>query len=348
MQLALTILRIYKRWISPAIPSACRFYPTCSIMLMEAIERHGVLRGVGMGFAVKLCAAIHFIRRGSTRSGKYGKKELSMEMRLLMFFVLMGLILFLPPYFYKTPTPAQPPPKGEPPAGKTSSAIPVPAATPAVPTPAAALPGQIEASQEQVFAVDTKLYHVEFSNRGAVVRRWLLKAYKDHAAEAAEAKPVDLVNSLSLTKVPEPFSLAFKGQAPGTDVNTALYRFQQPDPLTVNFEFSDGRIDVRKTFRFKDDSYLVAVSSQATQNGAPLVHALSWRGGFGDATAANSLTNQHALFYDVSNSKLTVKQVKEAGPRMVRYPLPANIPSRAWRTLTSRACSCLKDALSSS
>jgi putative membrane protein insertion efficiency factor len=49
MQLALTILRIYKRWVSPAIPSACRFYPTCSEYMMEAIERHGVLRGVGMG-----------------------------------------------------------------------------------------------------------------------------------------------------------------------------------------------------------------------------------------------------------------------------------------------------------
>ena len=49
MQLALTILRIYKRWVSPAIPSACRFYPTCSEYMMEAIERYGVLRGVGMG-----------------------------------------------------------------------------------------------------------------------------------------------------------------------------------------------------------------------------------------------------------------------------------------------------------
>jgi uncharacterized protein len=49
MQLALTILRIYKRWVSPAIPSACRFYPTCSEYMMEAIERYGVLRGIGMG-----------------------------------------------------------------------------------------------------------------------------------------------------------------------------------------------------------------------------------------------------------------------------------------------------------
>jgi putative membrane protein insertion efficiency factor len=49
MQLALTILRIYKRWISPALPSACRFRPTCSEYMMEAIERHGTWRGIGMG-----------------------------------------------------------------------------------------------------------------------------------------------------------------------------------------------------------------------------------------------------------------------------------------------------------
>jgi hypothetical protein len=49
MQLALKILRIYKRWISPMLPSACRFYPTCSEYMMEAIEKHGVLRGVGLG-----------------------------------------------------------------------------------------------------------------------------------------------------------------------------------------------------------------------------------------------------------------------------------------------------------
>ena len=46
---ALAILRMYKRWISPMLPSACRFYPTCSEYMMEAIERHGVFRGVGLG-----------------------------------------------------------------------------------------------------------------------------------------------------------------------------------------------------------------------------------------------------------------------------------------------------------
>jgi len=46
---ALALLRIYKRWISPCLPSACRYHPTCSEYMLEAIEKHGVARGVWMG-----------------------------------------------------------------------------------------------------------------------------------------------------------------------------------------------------------------------------------------------------------------------------------------------------------
>ncbi|MGI8744775.1 MAG: membrane protein insertion efficiency factor YidD [Bryobacteraceae bacterium] len=42
-------LRFYKRWISPLLPSACRFEPTCSQYMSEAVARYGVLRGLGMG-----------------------------------------------------------------------------------------------------------------------------------------------------------------------------------------------------------------------------------------------------------------------------------------------------------
>ncbi|HTS77203.1 MAG TPA: membrane protein insertion efficiency factor YidD [Bryobacteraceae bacterium] len=47
--LTLAVLRMYKRWISPLLPSACRFHPTCSEYMMQAIEKHGVARGVWMG-----------------------------------------------------------------------------------------------------------------------------------------------------------------------------------------------------------------------------------------------------------------------------------------------------------
>ena len=47
--LALGVLRVYKLMVSPLLPSACRFHPTCSDYMKEAIEKHGVLKGVGLG-----------------------------------------------------------------------------------------------------------------------------------------------------------------------------------------------------------------------------------------------------------------------------------------------------------
>ena len=47
--LALTPLRFYKRFLSPLLPPMCRFDPTCSIYMMQAIEKHGTLRGVWLG-----------------------------------------------------------------------------------------------------------------------------------------------------------------------------------------------------------------------------------------------------------------------------------------------------------
>lgn len=38
----------YRRWISPALPPRCRFYPSCSEYAIDAISTHGVLRGVGL------------------------------------------------------------------------------------------------------------------------------------------------------------------------------------------------------------------------------------------------------------------------------------------------------------
>ena len=41
-----SVLSGYKRWISPALPNACRFVPTCSEYAMEAIERNGAMVGL--------------------------------------------------------------------------------------------------------------------------------------------------------------------------------------------------------------------------------------------------------------------------------------------------------------
>ncbi len=48
-QAVLTLLRLYKAVISPVLPSACRFHPTCSEYMMEAVKRYGAGKGVWLG-----------------------------------------------------------------------------------------------------------------------------------------------------------------------------------------------------------------------------------------------------------------------------------------------------------
>lgn len=43
--LALALLQMYRALVSPFLPSACRFEPTCSRYASQAIERYGALRG---------------------------------------------------------------------------------------------------------------------------------------------------------------------------------------------------------------------------------------------------------------------------------------------------------------
>ena len=56
------LLRFYKRWISPCLPSACRFEPTCSEYMREAVERYGVARGAWLG--LRRLARCHPLQAG--------------------------------------------------------------------------------------------------------------------------------------------------------------------------------------------------------------------------------------------------------------------------------------------
>jgi len=258
--------------------------------------------------------------------------DISMEKRLLLFFVLMVGVLIVSQYFQPPPGPAT-----KTGAAKTDAKVEAKAdtaksdaqkaapsaapATPAVPaTASTAKPEkgaeQIQADKEETTIVDTDVFRVVFSNKGAVARSWVLKRYKDH-----EGKPLELVNEKSLAKVPAPFSLAFKSTAPSNDPNNALFKLNRSaDGDDLTFEFSDGRALTKKTFHFEKASYLVGVTSEVTQNGVLLAHSLTWRGGFGDASVVNPTAVQHALYYDPAysggflglGSKLQVKQAKDA------------------------------------
>jgi len=41
----ISLVRFYKRVISPLLPPACRFYPTCSVYAEQALRKHGALKG---------------------------------------------------------------------------------------------------------------------------------------------------------------------------------------------------------------------------------------------------------------------------------------------------------------
>jgi uncharacterized protein len=45
----LLLIKLYKKGVSPLLGNNCRFYPTCSSYTYEAIEKHGVLKGIYLG-----------------------------------------------------------------------------------------------------------------------------------------------------------------------------------------------------------------------------------------------------------------------------------------------------------
>jgi len=234
-------------------------------------------------------------------------KELSMELRLLLAFLLMGAVMFVTPYFYKPEPPAKkaPAPGGAPAAVTTPAAGPkAPAEAPpaeaagAKPADAEPAPGATPQHPEPVFVIDTRLFRVVFNNQGATVRSWLLKKYKGN-----DDKLLELTNSAA--GLDFPFSLAFPAQQPTAKVNWVFYT-QTPDPdgLGVVYAWSDGHTAVRKTFRFQPNSYLAQVATEVTLDGQPLPHLVEWRGGFGDLTTTNPANSQRTLHFNVTDNKL--------------------------------------------
>src|SRR5271166_5988655 len=137
------------------------------------------------------------------------------------------------------------------------------------------------ASAESETVVENSFYRIVFTNRGAQAKSWTLKKYKDE-----DGKPLDLVNK-DAEKFGLPLSLFTYDENLHNQINSALYVGAPGGSVTapgkLTFEYADGNVTVRKTFQF-DDSYVVSIETEVTQNGQAVSAYPAWPAGFGDQT----------------------------------------------------------------
>lgn len=259
------------------------------------------------------------------------QKEFRPELRMLLAAVLSMAVIFLWVKFF---VPKQPvPPMGQPsgataPAQPAKPGAPAPAAPSAAPSlqkgapPAPATPKAD--TQERTIVVENELYRVEFSNRGAVVKTWKLKKYYD---DAKPPRMLDLVHPDAAQQTGGwPFSLVLDDAQAEAAANAALYQITTSPPapagtthlnapVELRFEWSNGQLEVTKTLRF-DHSYVVRVDTSVKQNGAPLLTAIAWRGGFGDLTVQNpGPVDRTTVFYNSAGKLQSLHYKNLVGPQ---------------------------------
>jgi YidC/Oxa1 family membrane protein insertase len=235
-------------------------------------------------------------------------QPVSLEKRLPIALALMMLVLVGAQYFFK---PAPGPKPVTPVDNKAASTL---AAKPAAPAAQAQVvpeagnrAGEIQATSEIASDIDTKQYHIVFTNRGAAVKSWVLKGYRDNAG-----KPLELINPAA-ANIGLPFTIEVKDQKLSVDPNTVLYEPKlSADGTGIDYQFSNGKTRIEKSFRFGKDSFLANVRSVVLENNVPVPHFLVWRGGFGDLKVRNATATEQTVRYDATAGKLIKKTAKDA------------------------------------
>ena len=189
------------------------------------------------------------------------------------------------------------------------------------------------ASGEKNIVIESELYRVELSNRGAVVRSWQLKKYTD---EGNPPRTLDLVNAdLARQTGGWPLSLQLTDSQLESAANQGLYVVKASSdrgtestestiaaPAQVEFHWSDGRLDVTKTLKF-DRSYVIGLETSVRQNGSPATYGVAWRGGFGDVTAFRAAAQ--TLVFDRRDGSVSTIASKNVGAPNQRN-MPAEVP----------------------
>jgi YidC/Oxa1 family membrane protein insertase len=227
-----------------------------------------------------------------------------MERRLLLVFALTFLVIILFQPLMKKYLPQSAAPTPETPAAiqPTQSNA---SQAPQVSVPATGVSKQASAEAETV--VENDLYRVTFTNRGGLVKSWVLKTYFDE-----HGKPLELV-SKAAENYGYPMSLWTYDEAQRNKVNSALYVASDSGkvnaPAQVTFEYADADVSVHKTFSF-DHTYLVHLETSVVSKGSQVSAFPLWPAGFGDQSSPSSYAASRIEHqYNDKTERLDIKKI---------------------------------------
>jgi YidC/Oxa1 family membrane protein insertase len=240
----------------------------------------------------------------------------SSQSLFIMMFVMLAVFFGLNYYRQK-----KNPQTASPNATATQSQQAAPGQSPVTPPTVAAAPATsgatsstsaVQAEAEQTTVIENELYRIEFTNRGAQVKSWILKKYQD-----SDNKPLNLVHTQAADQYGYPLSLYTYDQGLTTALKQALYvpstTGQLAAPGRVTFKYAGNGVEVTKTFAF-DETYVIHADTLVTQNGSPVRALISWPGGFGDQDNAQAYAaSQIDLSRGTSDEHLAAKKVSGGG-----------------------------------
>jgi YidC/Oxa1 family membrane protein insertase len=165
-----------------------------------------------------------------------------------------------------------------------------PPATPSAPA-AAALVGD---TTEHDVRVETQDVIAVFTNRGARLKSWQLKRYRDQRNQ-----PQELVEQ-GLPTQALPFTLQTGNTAVDATLNNALYAQTgnappQADtsPVDIRFEYRDqAGVSAVKAFHLNPQSYIMTARSSVTNGETPLAVSYVWGPGIGDIGEVSRYTKK--------------------------------------------------------
>jgi YidC/Oxa1 family membrane protein insertase len=281
------------------------------------------------------------------------------DMRSMLAFTVLALVALLAFQYFKPQTPT-PPQQQQSQAANQALSQAAQAANPpgsgaaSAMTAMSAAPAVIATSESQTI-VENELYRITFTNRGAQVKSWILKKYKD-----SHGRPLDMVNQNAAASFGYPLSLYTYEPALTAQLNQALF---QPSatgvvaaPAGIVFKYASGPLTVTKTFTF-NNSYVIDAQVSVLRSGSPVRALLAWPSGLGDQEeVAQYAASKFATSIDGKRDSVTANKVSGNATLDQSYDYAAaidlyfaatflpSVPSRATVVTLHNAIDAPKDA----